>query len=213
MNNNNNNNNNKSSIITQLNNKLAENHSQLVNINEQKRLSYGNFDHCNSAIQRELMRVASTSPNPFVSEQVISAYESRMQMHQRHYRALLDQPVTDTKAELTEIEMIERMVASKTNCTNFMWDILRNSDVDIDPNRRRVIEGLLQRNDTLIAQDAEVDERHKKLVSERIRLEDELSKSEGNGGRGSGSAGDTGSLVDDYADPSTEMPSYIDPED
>ena len=104
----------------------------------------------------------------------------------------------EPKAEITEVELIEQKVANRNAINRKIGDILTQCGHESDQKTnlmRNASAWLLGRNKSLTKQYVE-------CVKNDLELEKELNKKK-----------ESSSLLDDFADPSLEQPSHMDPED
>lgn len=127
---------------------------------------------------------------------------AQSQGHQRiesHLQSRLDNiDWNDPKGEITEVELIEQKVANRNTINRKIGDILvdRGFEADQETNlMKNASTWLLGRNKSLTKQYVD-------CIKNDLELEKELNKKS-----------QTSSLLDDFADPSLEQPSHMDPED
>jgi hypothetical protein len=104
----------------------------------------------------------------------------------------------DPESEITEVELIEQKVANRNTINRKIGNILTERGFEADQKTglmKNASAWLLGRNKSLTKQYVE-------CVKNDLELEKELNKRT-----------ESSSLLDDFADPSLEQPSHMDPED
>lgn len=107
--------------------------------------------------------------------------------------------IEDATTEPTEMRLNRVNLENKIETSKRIGNMLSFTANDLGPEHKRLFElreNLSMANENLV-------NKHIDNVNVGIELEKEIKKEENRGG----------SLIDDYADTSTEMPSYMDPED
>lgn len=186
---------NKKSVII---NKLKElDNSSLQRIQNQQDLKY--YD---SELNRKQMEMLGNL-DEHLQQQVLSAIRYKEDQEEKLLDEISNLDKNDKNIKLNNIELDNKIIENRLNFTNFFKNILSSSNVPVF-NDQRLENFYLQTNIAILTgRNNLFTTTDKDKAKEIITLKEELVKEQKN----------SGSLIDDFADTSTEMPSYMDPED
>jgi hypothetical protein len=164
--------------------------------------------------------------NPYVEQEIRYADSNVLDKTHGFNEKLSNLDTGNSRTEIEEIELENKKVNVKLEHTSFIKQVLTNSGVSVPQDKEAYYSELEQKKQELIQKDVTYTQEHLANVREYITTSEQIfgqnSQSQDNNESGSGNSGTSNqgnagnssrSLVDDYADPSTEQPSYMDPED
>lgn len=224
------------SVNEEIQNRLTELQKRVDDSCTARDANSGQLFDCNDQIDRIQNRMIKDL-NPFVREELKYANHKSLDRSCDYMAKISELDTKDSRSELEEIELEKQKLQSKLDHTEFVKGVLNNYNVSVPQDERVLYSELQQNKPSLLANDRTLTEEHLTNVmeyitaSEQANIENNSSDSttqqssaqENRENIASDSTtqqpsvqetrDNSGSLIDDFADPSTEQPSHMDPDD
>ena len=156
----------------------------------------------NNKIDKKLREVIPNA-NEFVREELASAAASKKVRDERHFEQMQELDRNDPHSEPRNMELDKLKSDNRTNFTDYAKTLLAPY---IPAGMQEELDRLFGQRDSLKDKQEELRQEHLSNVNKHLELLNEKSDDDSSSER-------KGSLVDDFADTSTEHPSHMDPED
>lgn len=175
--------------------------------------------------------------NPYIQEELIYANNKAMDRVCDYNAKISELSTEDINTELEEIELEKQKLQSQLDHTEFVKSVLTNHNVPVPQDQREHYSELQENKSELLANDRTLTQEHLINVREYIRTYEQANIGNNNSDPiteqpsteanrdNSGSDPTTeqpspqanrnnnDSLIDEFADPNTEQPSHMDPDD
>ena len=206
----------KLSVNQENENRLNELHRRLDESCTRRGANLSSLVECNSKIDG-IQNKMTEDLNPYIREELSYANNKAMDKICDFNAKISELDISKINTELDEINLEKQKLQSRLDHTEFVKDVLNNHNISVPQNLRERYSDLQESKSELIAKDRRLTEEHITNITEYIRTIEQADNS--------GSASTTeqvssetnrnngGSLIDDYADPNTEQPSHMDPDD
>lgn len=193
--------------------KILEAIAQTVKIsNEGKSNNMREFQKCNDDLQNILLR-SLPGLNGWQREQAITAVGANMKQRFESQQQIANLDPKDS--QIGELE--KKMMNDQVGFTRYIKDILRINNVEFLPQEREAMASLEAKRTELLNRHSELSAQHsdhiKELQKEYEKLLEKASSSKEESSSSKEEKNNSGSLIDDYANPNLDPPSYMDPED
>ena len=210
------------------NRRVLEANERLGAADEERNKNYVKFFQDSNWVD-DIHREMVEDLSPHKKQEIIYSYSNQANIQARYKERISDIPKNDITSEAEEIKLENERLTEKANHTDFVKGVLERDSVPVPENYRTAYATTTTRREEALEKNKELTDNHLACLSEYISAKQEyIDATENNNGGPSNSGGENNnggpsnsggngnersSLLDDFADPSLEQPSYMDPED